>query len=300
MHLRCARVATEARSILSQSAARSRSTAFRRSTAARTDAYVRAGYGDPEHGPWLQAMASSVGYTISHTSNNGLRPTEQRYAAERHHSLSSAVHRAGWSHPRSSSARGGRAVSASAISICRQCRCAQFAWRSRLAERAKRTLWTPSGRVEFVTGPLSVSAFAEGLGPDSLNRAEVTARLTPLPFVSVRRRGRDEHRPADSRLELQRRTSFVAEAAIRLFGGLWLSGGMLRRDSTLLVPPRVFGAPFVAVEGTPATGFMATVEGTIYKALRVDAFAVRWNDTSGFYRPRYQTRSRALPRNAIG
>jgi hypothetical protein len=77
---------------------------------------------------------------------------------------------------------------------------------------------------------------------------------------------------------------------VRLFG-LWVGGGILRRDSTLLVPPTVFGRPYVAVEGPAATGIIASLNGTIYKALRADVFAVRWNDSSGFYRPRYQTRS---------
>ncbi len=258
-------------------------------TAARTDAYVRAGYGDPEHGPWLQAMASSVGYTISHTSNNGFGlPSSDTLLKDTTRFRAQYIAQGGLTlgPVRLEAAERFRVgdLNLSPVPLCAVCVA------SRLAERAKRTLWTPSGRVEFVTGPLSVSAFAEGMGPDSLNRAEVTARLTPLPFLSVVGAvgtSKDQQTPDSSAT-----TNFIrGEAAIRLFGGLWMSGGLLRRDSTLLVPPRVFGAPFVAVEGTPATGYMAKVEGTIYKALRVAAFAVRWNDTSGFYRPRYQTRS---------
>ena len=143
--------------------------------------------------------------------------------------------------------------------------------------------------MEFVTGPLAVSAFAEGRGPDSLARAEVTGRLTPLPFVSfLAAAGTSTDHDT---LASGSTVNFLrGEAAIRVLG-LWLGGGVLRRDSTLLVPPRVFTTKFVAVESPAATGFLATVRGTLYQALKADISAIRWNDSTGFYRPRYQTRS---------
>ena len=262
-------------------------------TAARTDAYLRAGYGDPEHGPWLQAMASSVGYTISHTSNNGLgastadtllRDTTRfraQYIVQGGLTLGSL---------RIDAAERYRVgdLNLSPVPVPTPCAICKTS----IVEKRPTapTLWTPSGRVEFVSGPLSVSAFAEGLGPDSLNRAEVTTRLTPLPFLSVV--GAVGTSKDQVNADSSTTTNFIrGEAALRLFGALWVSGGLLRRDSTLLVPPRVFGQPFVAIEGAPATGYLAKVEGTLYKALKIDAFGVRWNDSSGFYRPRYQTRT---------
>jgi hypothetical protein len=152
-----------------------------------------------------------------------------------------------------------------------------------------RRLSTPSGRAEFATGPLAISAFAEGTGPDSIARAEVTARLTALSFVSVLAaagRSTDHHS-----LDSSGTANFLrAEGAIRFFG-LWLGGGVVRRDSVLLLPPRVFNAGYAPVESPSATGFTARIEGTLYHALRANISAIRWNDSSGFYRPRYQTRS---------
>jgi hypothetical protein len=73
--------------------------------------------------------------------------------------------------------------------------------------------------------------------------------------------------------------------------GLWLIGGIIRRDSSLLFPPRVFGKPYIAVASPAATGFTAAIRGPLYKALGADISAIRWNDSSGFYRPQYETRS---------
>jgi len=253
--------------------------------ATRTDAYLRAGYGDPEHGPWLQAMASSLGYTISHGGNNNFTSTPDTIRRDTTRFRAQYILSGGLTlGPVRIEATERYRVGDLNGPPCAVCAPPEGSKRARVP-----TLFTPSGRAEFVTGPLSVSAFAEGQGPDSLARAEVTGRLTPLPFVSfIGAVGTStDHELSDS----SSITNFLrGEAAVRLFG-LWVGGGILRRDSTLLVPPTVFGRPYVAVEGPAATGIVASLNGTIYKALRADVFAVRWNDSSGFYRPRYQTRS---------
>ncbi|HKN68453.1 MAG TPA: hypothetical protein VJW73_19345 [Gemmatimonadaceae bacterium] len=232
----------------------------------RTDAYLRAGYGDPERGPWLQAIASSLGYGIEHSAASAFGSTTTDTTKS-----DTALFRAQYV------VTGG------------------FTWgglRLDAAERLRmgdaRRLWTPSGRAEFVSGPLALSAFAEGKGPDSIARVEAAARLTLLSFVSVlgtAGRSTDSHAP-----DLSSTANFLrAEAAIRFFG-LWLGGGAVRRDSVLLLPPRVFG-PYVTVEEAAATGVTARIEGRLYKALRLNMTGIRWNDSSGLYRPQYQSRS---------
>lgn len=232
----------------------------------RTDAYLRAGWGDPEHGPWLQAIASSLGYTISHkagsifgsTTTDTVRDTT-RFQAQ--YVLTGGV----------------------TLGIVRM----EAAERLRVFEGRK--LATPSVRAEFVTGPLAFSAFGEGRGPDSLARIEATARLTPLPFVSfLAAAGRSsDNRTTDS----SGTVNFLrGEAGLRLLN-LWLIGGVVRRDSTLLPAPAVFAGPYVAVSSPAATGLSAAIRGTLYQALHADVSAIRWNDSAGFYRPRYETRS---------
>jgi hypothetical protein len=234
---------------------------------ARTDAYLRAGFGDPEGGPWLQAIASSLGYNIQHSSSNLFGPTTTDTTKR-----DTTRFRAQYV------LTGGLTFGLLRL---------EGAERLRVGEAHR--LSTPSGRAEFVSGPLAVSAFAEGRGPDSISRVELTGRLTPLPFVSVLAavgRSNDRHAPDSSNT-----SNFLrGEAAIRLFG-LWLAGGVVRRDSILLLPPRVFNTGYAAVESPMATGFTARIEGTLYHALRANITGIRWNDSSGFYRPRYETRS---------
>ena len=233
----------------------------------RTDAYVRAGYGDPEHGPWLQAIASSLGYAITHSSTGAFGTTTTDTTKH-----DTTTFRAQYI------ATGGFTVGPLRV---------EGAERLRIGDAHR--LATPSGRVEFYSGPLAVSVFAEGRGPDSIARAEVTGRLTPLPFVSVLGAvgASSDHHTIDSTATVK----YVrGEAAIRVLG-LWVGGGVVHRDSTLLLPPAVFSRQFIAVSEGPATGVLATIRGTIYKALKTDISGIRWNDSTGFYRPRYQMRS---------
>jgi hypothetical protein len=116
----------------------------------------------------------------------------------------------------------------------------------------------------------------------------MTGRLTPLPFVSfLGSVGRSKSGLGDSSTT----TNFLnAEAALRLLG-LWFGGGVLYRDSLFLAPPHVYGRQYAAAAEGAATGIIGRIDGTIYKALRANIFAIRWNDSAGFYRPRYQARS---------
>jgi hypothetical protein len=96
------------------------------------------------------------------------------------------------------------------------------------------------------------------------------------------------------RFALASQTSFRAEAGIRL-ADFWVSGGVLRRAATTLLPPAelirdtVVGTP-VRIEGE-ATARTVAVRGRLFKSLYADAWGIAWDDTAGFYRPRYQSRA---------
>jgi len=66
---------------------------------------------------------------------------------------------------------------------------------------------------------------------------------------------------------------------------------MLRRDSISLSPPLIFDTLFVTRRDPTATGTTAGVRGQLWRIVNLDLSAVRWNDSLGYYRPRYQTRS---------
>jgi hypothetical protein len=247
----------------------------------RTDAYLRAGWGDPEHGPWLQALASSLGYSISHGTTNIFLSSGPDTVRDTTRFQAQYV------------LTGGLTLGLVRVDA---------AERLRVFEGQR--LATPSARAELVSGPLALSAFAEGRGPDSLARVEATARLTPLPFLSLlASAGRSSDRRV---IDSSGTINFLrGEAGVRLFG-LWFIGGVMRRDSTFLPPPLVFAAPRDSISGQPrpvigspyttiaspaATGFTAAIRGPLYQALRADLEAIRWNDSAGFYRPHWQTRS---------
>jgi hypothetical protein len=81
-----------------------------------------------------------------------------------------------------------------------------------------------------------------------------------------------------------------AEAAVRL-GDLWLGGGLVRRDSAYARSLSLFDSTYAAVALPSATGMTVTARGRVWKDVGMDAWAVRWTDTAGLYRPQYQARS---------
>jgi hypothetical protein len=246
----------------------------------RTDAYVRAGYGDPERGPWVQAIASSLGYTINHKTSSAFSAATDTIADSTFSRIQYVL-------------TGGLTWGPVRLTFAERLRAEKTSPPLTLGSaeqpRVPTRLWSPSARAEFVTGPFAVTAFAEGRGPDSLSRAEVTGRFTPLPFVSLLASvGKSTDRQsADSSVS----SNFMrGEAALRVFR-VWLAGGVVRRDSTLLAPPIVFSRTLVPVLEPSATGFTARIDGPIYQALRANIYGIRWNDSVGFYRPRYEARS---------
>jgi hypothetical protein len=74
--------------------------------------------------------------------------------------------------------------------------------------------------------------------------------------------------------------------------GLWVDGGVIRRDGANLVSPTRLGDSTGISSDGPADGVTLRIHGQLYKALFADVNALRWNDTAAsIYRPKYQTRS---------
>jgi hypothetical protein len=149
-------------------------------------------------------------------------------------------------------------------------------------------------RASFNRGLVGATLFAEGKGIDSAARLDVSAQFTPLSFVSVLGsvgRSKDD-RVADSSFS----TNYARiEAGLRV-KDLWLLGGVIHRDSVRLSPPSVFNptdpdSAFVGVNDLSANGVTVAIRGRLWRFLQADAQAIRWTDTTGFYRPQFQTRS---------
>ena len=239
-----------------------------------SNAYVRVGYGDPDTtGVWTQVMAvaSSYKYTGIRTAPSyGLQILESVLAAA---SLDSNVYQTQYVATAGTS-RGPFRLSGT----------------ERVFVAGGHNISVPSVRGSFATNRLMLSGFYETKSTDSIARADVTAQLTPLSFITFLAGG---GRTTDSRIaDSSSTTNYVrAQAGLRIHH-LWFLGGILQRDSLRLSAPVEFDTLFTARrEAKNATGVTAGIRGQLWRLINVDLSGVRWDDSAGFYRPRFQTRS---------
>jgi hypothetical protein len=275
----------------------------------RTTAYARVGNGDPERGRWVQLTASANGFRLSPRESNDF--TSSLTGAD-----TSSV-------PDSTTYVGQYLLSAGVASGPLRVSATE-----RLRAHGGRVSSSPSGRASAETPLVAASVFAEASSPLSPSRIDATVRLTPASRIALlgsasrigsgtfeRILGDTIGRTIDdsgayqpgpvyffagydslevARYALASQTSFRAEAGIRL-RDFWVSGGVMRRGATTLLPPAelirdtVVGTP-VRIEGE-ATARTVAVRGRLFKALYADAWGIAWDDTAGFYRPRYQSRA---------
>ncbi|MGI8497186.1 MAG: hypothetical protein ACR2OG_06350 [Gemmatimonadaceae bacterium] len=234
--------------------------------ATRTDAYLRAGIGDPDSGPWAQLTAAALDFTsraAGASSPFGL----QTDGSVPDSSLSHAqyVGAAGFS-------RWGLRLSGT----------------GRVRRARQRTETGLSGRASFDRSLLAISLFAERQS-DSATSLDAAVRLMPLSFVAVEGAVSRRHllsavaSPTDV---LSRRV----EAGLRV-GGLWLTGGLLDRDAVPTVSAlRIFGERTVQDASlAKGTGQIGRARGFVWKDIGVDAYAIRW-DRGDFYLPQLQSR----------
>ena len=244
-------------------------------------AYVRAGYGDPERGPWAQIAAGHLqfreaGNQVDTTQDTPDHPLD---IIDTITSRAQYLAAAGLTYgPFRASATARYRVFAGQHDI------------------------SPSGRLAFDHERLAVSLFAERSSLDERTRLEASARILPLPFlalagaVSQTSEGLPQPFAEDTAgnvITVRAPATMAArgEASVRI-GRLWLGGGVLARDTALLQPPVVFDRDYAPQVDSRAIGTFASVQGRIYKAIYADATGVRWNQTDTWYRPQYQSRAR--------
>lgn len=246
-------------------------------------AYLRAGYGDPERGFWAQALAGSLLFSEVAGGGNLADPTgdDEQPASVGDTTRSRAQYVAALGFT-----AAGLRVSAT----------------NRVRVYDGLTEYSPSGRVAFERPRVALSLFAERSTLDSRTRTEALARVLPVPFFAlsgaVSRTGAGQVVGASldeggelATLRAPAARAARGEASVRV-GGLWVGGGVLARDSTILPPPVVFDRSYAAVVEGPATGTFANVQGRLYKDLYADMIGMRWNSGDSYYRPQLQSRAR--------
>jgi hypothetical protein len=275
----------------------------------RSTAYLRFGNGDPDRGRWFQVMASANEYHNKPRSSTDLSTSPGTDST----ALGDSV-----SYESQYLLTGG--VTRGPV---------QISGAERVRVGGNRTSHVASGRASAVGGPIALSLFAEGSSYLNPSRVDATAKLSLLNRIAINgaasrtgsgdfdrlfvepRTGAilDENgqfvlsglgpfvtpdTTEVTRYRLAARTSLRAEAGIQL-RDLWLSGGILHRGATTLLAPAEFGTMFQQASAVrteaEATGKTASIRGRLWKAVNIDAWAVAWSDSTGFYRPQYQTRT---------
>ena len=278
----------------------------------RITAYARLANGDPEGGRWMQVIASANSYRGSARSSTNLSASLPS-STDSLNALSDSL-----AYESQYLVTGG--VTRGAV---------QLSGAERIRVGGHRTSHVASGRASATYGPLALSLFGEGRSYLNPSRAEASFkfgfrdRLALVGSASQTGSGTfdrlfDEPRSGEvydesgafkspgigqfvkpdtsevKRYRLDGRTNSRVEAGIRL-RDLWLSGGVLRRGPTTLLAAAEFDrryarASAVKVE-SEANGRMVAARGRLWRAINVDAWAIKWNDSTGFYRPQYQARS---------
>jgi hypothetical protein len=160
---------------------------------------------------------------------------------------------------------------------------------ARVRRQDSTTLVTPVLSASYSLRGFGARASFEGKSADSLSRLEAVAEVLPISILRV---GGAFDRVVDAR------SGDLATAGIRAWAGIrirevWLDGGVIRRDSVALFAPAAIDAAGDRATG-PANGLTASVEGRVWRSVRVRLWGVKWADTIGLYRPQYQARSEAF------
>ena len=234
----------------------------------RSDVYLRAGWGTPDSGAWVQTIASASKYAYGGQKASGATgAVPDTSLSESQYMVAGGYASGRW----------------------------RFSATQRLRVGLGRRIATPSARLSWESRPLTITALADGRGLDSTRRVELSGVVRPLSFVFLGGAvGSEQLRELPDSIAFPGLTEtplFVrAEAGIRI-RDVWLSGGALRREAVLLEAPRIFRSETQIRSDPELQGLFATVRGRLWKALYADVQAMQWSDTGWYYRPKYQTRS---------
>jgi hypothetical protein len=228
--------------------------------------YIRAAIGREGSGPFIQLVASTQILKENSTHYDSLTARQYGFAPDTADSLASVtqyVATAGFD------AGGGRL---------------------RLIERYRTRLGkgysSPSATFDLTRNILSVNAMAERDEYAGLTRIEGGARLTPLPFISVL--GYLGQRtsfgtPAIGFLEQPSSRTARIEGGLRILPrGLWVTGGVVTRDTALLVPSALWDTAFVGRAVGRQSGGMLGIHGPLIGGLSVNASGTHWKDSAPY------------------
>ena len=246
--------------------------------ASRTEAYARVGYGSVSGPLWLQFIAATSRFaetnektTTTPTGTTGGTTTNPA-APFVGDTVDTTASRAQYV------ATGGVRVGDMSVSATGRVRLFRGLW-----------FLSPSARVSYERGMVSLSAYGEQQVSDSTLRADVTARITPLKFLSIA--GSVGKTSALENSTAPPSLAYRGEVGLRI-GRMWATGGVMSLDTSVVPAPIVYDTLYKPVTVGSRRGTFATLRGPIWKAVGLDVVAVKWPKTAdSSYIPEYQVRS---------
>jgi hypothetical protein len=233
----------------------------------RTDAYVRATFGQPDSSSWFQAIAASMNVT-ERTPGTGPPPPGEGDPPQppADTSLTEAQYLFA----------GGTRLGALGITGAARFR----AFDGRHSNELSAT----------VGGPLAgadVAAHLRRDTRDSVMSAELSLRTSLLNFLTVSGSVGQLSSIGGS----DRPAGLFAHADVGLrLRRTWLHGGLVLRDSLTLVAPIVFDPSLTARDEAAALGVYARINGPIWRDIHAEVTTIHW-DSDGWYRPEQMTRA---------
>ena len=286
----------------------------------RNTSYLRLANGDPDAGRWIQLMASALEYKGSARTTTDLSLTNPS-ATDSASALSDSI-----SYESQYLITGGITRGLLRVSGA-----------ERIRVSGGRVSHVASARASAVQGPLAISLFGEGRSYLDPGRIEGTVRVAPLARVAFvgsasktssgdfdrllheTRSGlvldaQGEFDPTTlvpfravdtnevKRYRLASRSNVRGEAGVRI-RDLWVNVGLLRRGATTLLSPGEIDTTYArrgAVRTEPqATATTLSIRGRLWRGVQADAWALKWNDTTGLYRPQFQSRTELFVQTAL-
>lgn len=249
--------------------------------AAAVKAYARVAYGNPgESGLWFQAIASTQSFEIRNPpaivvdsvpgpggggpGGSPQNPDTISVSGDTARSVPQYV------------VTGG--ITRGPLSLVATGRLRRIDGRNRLS---------PSLRLGYDRPRLSLSVFGERSTFDSTLRLDASAQLLPLPWLALRA-SVSRYSPLGSDV-LPTTTAAQGEIGLRA-GRMWITGGLMTRDTAFLPAPVVFDTSFQSAAAGPTTGMFATIRGKFWRDVGFNVVGVRYDD-DGPYRPQYEVRS---------
>jgi hypothetical protein len=241
--------------------------------ATSTLAYIRAGLGHPEHGPWLQIVAASQQFRESSPHTIG--------------TPAAATTAGGIAVPRDS-ADTTRSSTQIVISGGLRLGPGRLTLQERMRTTEQRRDYGPTARLEVGSGMNVLSAYAESDALRHLTLTEVRAQLQPLRFIALsasagHRNGSIEPGGGPAT------TALKGSIGVRV-GRLWVTGGLINFDTTLRSAVRVYNPAFTPALVGRSTGVTTSVRGSIWKGIGTDSWVTHWSNPA-LNQPRYESRS---------